>query len=225
MKTTNPVTQKYAKIREGGRRAYQDGTVKNFAGFPESLKKRISMLLSFDAESSSRIEAVPAKLVSDNRSYRFLVASRDFPLHTTLLEGEASVEVNVFSDTLQKLRNDVSEDLLGQEVVFDQLIADAGGSIILAATEIPECVLDARMLIVESYQSEGLKVLPLDNILHSTQVRVVGFADDAKLLSVFHHEIEETNSQLEQKPIVARIAEVALCQAYAFLNSFNMKTG
>ncbi|MDO8591182.1 MAG: hypothetical protein Q7R65_04380 [bacterium] len=218
------VLQKYAGIRDAGRVAYQTGSVKAFPGFSESLKKRVCMMLRFNPEASRFIEALNLELVWSHPSFfTFLVAGRDFPLHATLLEGESSEEVTSFSGALDSVRNCVVDELLGRKIVFDQFIADAGGSVILAATEIPEYVVKARMVVADYYTSEKLRVLPLDNILHSTQVRITRLPGDEEVerrgLASFHRRVEEINARLERAPINARVESVGLAQAYAFLKS------
>ena len=178
----NSGVEKIASVRAGGEKAYKEGTVKVFIGFPENLKNRFNV-------------SVFGKFPNDSILWRILKLSRkcgvvsiladlDFPLHCTVLEGlwEGSEEdrISLFermSDEVGTLLNYSSPFI---SLTFTDLVLDGGGNLLLMSDVIPERVLQLRSNLANLYNANGLKVLPLDNMLHSTLQRVKEFSDPMK---------------------------------------------
>ncbi len=221
MEELGPI-KKYADLRERGRTAYAYGTVKLFAGFPSSLKRRLNLSFGFGAPATERVERVLACL-KRSADVRLIGAKTDFPLHATILEAEAAEDLDpqAPAPSLKEVCAATGATLQGIVVRFDQLIADPGGSVILAARAIPKEVLTARTIVGEGYFRAGFKPLSLDHILHATQARLTQLpeteADRREALQAFHACVEAENARLEQDPIVVDIGRVRLSQVHAFL--------
>ncbi len=222
MKERDPVLKKYADLRERGLAAYANGTLKPFEGFSPRLKRRANLSFGFGAKATGRVGEILASLRQDV-GIRLIGAGTDFPLHASILEAEAAKDLDpqIRDPTLEALRG-AAQDMLQEVLIrFDQLIADPGGSVILAARTIPDEVLAARDVVASGYAQANLKPLSLEHILHSTQVRLTSLPEEEagrrSALLAFHARIETLNARLEEDPVVVRIGRIRLSQAYAFL--------
>ena len=209
------ILEKYRKISEEGRVAYSAGVVKPFIGFPDSAKKRLDISVGFDSASTRIIKERVLRPLSDNSlGISSMQAVRDFPLHTTILGGENIVEISNRPEWLSLLTTRVSKILVGREICFDRLIADTKGTVMLAATNISEYILSARAFVTEAYIREGIKVIPLDNILHSAQIRVRSFSLGQMAPWAA---ISSLDSTIRYSPIKVCISEVYSGPLYSFL--------
>ena len=171
------VLKKIETIGNGGVAALATGKVRGFAGYPAELKNRAGTYLL--AENNWVISAM-VSVLRDSACQEWFVplsAGVEYPLHTTLLEGdplvgladpqllEVEVTTELETDSLRYLPRET-------EAIFDSLVFDAGGNILLVASEIPSWVLEVRGQIAEHYEVAGYKPRPLDNLFHLTIQRV-----------------------------------------------------
>lgn len=222
MEEQDPVLNKYADLRERGRTAYASGNVKPFGGFSPSLKRRVNLSFGFGTTATERVGEMLANL-KRGADIQLIGAGADFPLHASVLEAEAAEDLDpqTRDPSLEALRATTEDMLQGVAIRFDQLIADPGGSVILAARTIPNEVLAVRTVVAGGYERAHLKPLSLEHILHSTQARLTRLPEEevarrAALLT-FHARVEAQNARLEQDPIVMSIGRIRLSQVYAFL--------
>lgn len=217
----NPVLHKYHDLRERGRLAYASDSITAFAGFGANLKRRLNLSFPF---GSARSRAQEIRDTLADTPLELIWAGHEFPLHVTILEAEGTSDLNPWpeGEALSDLQMGAHALLMGTTVAFDQLIADPGGSVILAARTIPDEILGVRLATEAIYRRQGLKPLPLDHILHSSQARITRLPEEllerTEALRDFHAKIEALNTDLEQRPIEVTVFSVRLTQVYHFLN-------
>lgn len=217
----NPVLRKYHDLRERGRFAYASDSIAAFAGFGANLRRRLNLSFPF---GSARSRAQEIRETLADTPLELIWAGHEFPLHATVLEAEATSDLDPWleDETWSDLQTGARTLLTGMTVAFDQLIADPSGAVILAARTIPDEILGVRLATQAIYRRQGLKPLPLDHILHSSQVRITRLPEEllerTGALRDFHAKIEALNADLERRPIEVTVLSVQLRQVYHFLN-------
>ena len=174
--------EKIASVREFGKKAYEEGSVKLFTSFPESLTNRFNVSLLGMFRSTPLLWQIHR--ITTRFGVETIMADLDFPLHSTVLEavweGPAEERESVFSKTKQAVEvliADYAYVSLPRLLEFSDLVLDGSGSLLLMSDTIPEDVIYFRSCLTSLYVEHGLKVLPLDNMLHSTLQRVKVFKD------------------------------------------------
>lgn len=194
-------------IRARGEEALQSRSFPLFKGFAETLALRFITALRFTHETKKRIqEALLNRLhAREGPGTEFSMAMRDFPLHCTVLEGEAEQGDSMFS--VRILNDDTHERVLDSlyrmRVVYDHCTFDAEGNILLLASEIPKEILDARARLATLYEGQGLKTLPLADMLHTTLARTKSLSLDPR---EFQATLVQLQNQLSLKPIQAEVS-------------------
>lgn len=147
-----------------------------------------------------------------------------YPLHTTVLEGlyeggsdprpfvfgedsmmeSGGLRDNVFhrGSALDRTKlGDLYYAILAPEkrdyqLKFNAVLVDKG-PVLLAATEIPQEIIDIRGELAEIYTQAGCKPLPLDNLLHMTLTRMTRVVDPLQAdeyirqMRLLHQEVVE----------------------------------
>jgi 2'-5' RNA ligase len=177
----NP-TEKIEEIYQGGRQAVAENRLGCFSGFLESYRQDLATLLLANQRQNERLMDLSALLRHTARDLNLspLSAGFEFIPHSTMLIGP---QAGSFETTLLWLKPNeqtIEHNRLGfpkrDQLVFDRLVLDSGGNVILAATELPDWVRQFRDKMAHIYESNGFKPKPLDNLLHMTMLRLLGKA-------------------------------------------------
>lgn len=233
------IGRKYATINRAGRKAAREGAFAEHTGWPESLKDRFNASILFDDASEqtvqdrilSRLETLEKQL-----GISIYLAQRDFPLHSTVLEGvlenekEAPVpqheerRVSLFSDIRKGTpAADVEGTLMGTDIEYKYLLIDKG-NILLTSAEIPQKVLDARGTLGTEYREKGLRPLPMTNILHCSLGRISGFPkspqdDTGRILKEYTEALLALRHEISKNPLHLKVHEIYYGNAYNFITS------
>ncbi len=187
MNSEQTILQKYAGIDFDGRNTAKQGQLETFRGFPPSLANRMNVSLLFDEESQELVKREvmkPLDNIDHDTGINILLAGADYPIHTTVLEGEyEGNDTNERQAIFHNLQHSGSVDYASRNLTdlsleFNHLLIDKKGGIILTAVCIPQEITDTRDRLTSLYQEHDLKVLPQHNILHITVGRVIGLPLD-----------------------------------------------
>jgi hypothetical protein len=215
------VVAKANNIHEDGRKAAILGTETLFTGFPESLVRRVHVSLKFDLVTDETIKQriiQPLNEMARSIGYEFFKAGSDFPIHTTVLEGEwkgrdpdavpTLTECNLLS--LDPSLRDTQSLAKEKTVRFSRLVLNSKGETLLLSQEIPAWTVDMRTRLADTYMWLNFKPLPLDNLLHATLLRLmkVGAGNSVSAMTTYLHEVERINLDLEGMNIVAKVEKV-----------------
>lgn len=130
----SPIAEKYAKIDLEGRKALKkEDSVNKFEGFSENLKNRFGTVMIFNEESKKLLkESLIDKIesISKETEIDFALAGRDFPIHSTLLEGLCDDE-KTSKAVFEKIKGNIElieviNSLNNLEVEFKYLLIDKG---------------------------------------------------------------------------------------------------
>ncbi len=218
--TTQKLRARYASIRRATNLLFKQRAVAPHPGFKREWENRVTLAVTFTPESNQRIWAMASGYTEETR-LMCLVGDRDFPLHTTIVEGglEEVIRPNRFPLTFNALRNALKGCLGGVEIHFNHVIHDGRGTILLASDQIPPIFANARTLAKTVFTESGFEPLRLD-ILHCTALRITDpEASDAKLSTIIaiQEKVNDIDRKLRKNPVVARIGGVVLAQTYQFL--------
>lgn len=190
------VGRKYAEIDRGGRSKIDIGEVKEFTGFSEAFERRTNIWLEFTHESTQTIiDRVSRKIEEIEREtgIKFYLAGRDFPIHSSLKQGEVGSDGKLTEEDREILVTRLSEDkqlqdsaqqLEGKLIEFKYLLF-AGGDAILTCTDIPEEIDEIRKQATKSYAEQAVDSIdPAQEILHMTIARMTEMQKDNELKGV-----------------------------------------
>lgn len=174
--------QKAQKIHTEGLATFRAGKVPLFVGFPPELNRRFITAIRFkEATSWPLMTRIMLRLITLEHALdlQFFLAMRDFPLHSTLMEGVVDGDSScceVFQTLLQDpVLTRLRSSLDGETINFPYLALDKAGNVLLVAEEIPDAVAGFRENIASVYQRYGLKPRIIEGLLHITIARVVEF--------------------------------------------------
>jgi hypothetical protein len=214
-----PELQKYAGIDRRGRNHLKSDALEEFTTFPETLKNRFIVALEFTPESINDVEGrVFSKLrdVESNFGIKFMLSGRDYPIHSTLMEGLFEGEdENSREEIFAKLQNELLFGLEGNQVQFDYVLLD-GSKLLLVAKSIPHTILEAREKLSEQYDTFGLKPLGMQNILHSSLARISQIPDQFDR-EKYKKEIIDLRHSVSSNPLNLTIGNVAKEQSHQYL--------
>lgn len=210
------IFEKYAKIDVLGRKAIKNRDIKEFEGFSESLGNRFNVSLLPDKETEilvnerlvSEIEKMEAEL-----GIKFSLAGRDFPFHSTVMEGqfgegEEDKKDNIFGSLEEQIsQSGLPETLNGQEIKFKYVLLDRG-NILLTSVLIPETVSRARENLDTTYSANDLKPLPMQNILHMSVGRISGLPEDKEKLNEYKKRMTALRHKISSDPITVKVGDV-----------------
>lgn len=225
----NPIAKKYASIDLAGREAINEQNIQEFLGFSEDLKRNFTGVMEFVLESQqvvqerilSRLETIGAECGID-----FLLAGRDYPLHSTILEGRAGEDLD------EQERNDTfvsigetegfkqaMTPLEGIDLEYKYLLIDKG-NILLTAMDIPDEIIKARASLSALYADYGLAPRPLENILHISLARIVKLPKDgntAVMLEKYKREMIKLRHAISVDPLVLEVSNISKGSTYEIL--------
>lgn len=200
-----PILQKYANINRSGKEAVLNENIVKFDGFSESIKDRFITAAIFDEYSLNQVEdrvLGQLKRLEDMSGIEFAMANRDYPLHSTIMEGEYKGENQDEKDDLfERLTDDLPIDIKGLEIKYDYILIDKG-NVLLVAQTIPEAVLKARESLKNHYSESGLRPLLLENILHCSLARIKSLPTDfvpnkyIKELTDIRHSVSKSDESM-----------------------------
>lgn len=221
--------RKYIGIDHAGTQAlYQKGGISEFAGFPESLRDRLNVALKFTTESETLLrERViePLLLIGNGLGIEFILAGRDFPYHSTLLEGlyegkdptkrQQKFKAATNTEEIKRLK-----DLAGMRIAYKYLLIDKG-NLLLTAIDIPDWVINTRSGLAVVYQNHGLKPLPLENILHISVARITRLPTEDRSVKLREYKIKvsQLRHQISPNPIVLEVGHVSVMPSLDLLTS------
>lgn len=134
--------------------------------------------------------------LEEKTGVKLVLATRDFPPHVTLQQGAGQVPSDL------RMPMDVGQPVF----MADHLIV--GPNVLLAASDIPESVIEHRMKISQWMEIRSLIPSPID-ILHSTVARIIGMSHGASLAE-FNNELLAMRVAVTARPIQLRAKGVFL---------------
>lgn len=217
--TTSGTGKKYAGIDRAGTAAlYQEGSIKEFPGFPESLNNRFNVSLLFTPDSEAEFKrrvTDPLREIGNELGIEFYLASRDFRIHSTLLEGlYEGTDTNEGQNKFERIKANQTvqslDNLVGKTLQYKYLLIDKG-NILLTAIDIPEWVLKARTDLSRVYSEQGLKPLNMTNILHISVGRMTQLPskDRAEKFKTYRQEVAHLRHQISSSPLVLEVGTVS----------------
>ncbi len=221
----SPVIQKLNGIHEAGTAALRAGTVEPFTGYPKSLKNRFGVYFRYTGESEQLLrERVLDEIaeIGQDLGIGFFVAGRPapegHPIHTSVLESlyqerEGNLE-GLFIAIISEL------GLIQMPIVdlkFDTVLVDKG-PVILAATQIPQEIIDIRGEVSDKYTKSGLKPLSLDNLFHLTLARMTKVVDVSHA-DEYIERMEDLHNKVAEKPLILQ------ARGFQRTSAFDMLTG
>ncbi len=215
-----PILQKYAEINTKGKERLVVKNFELFTGFPLSLQKRFITAVEFSPESTAAFDRqVKATLEEIERAFKlkFALAHRDFPLHSTILEGLNEEALDTSTETFSELQKEAELEWSEHEITFDYILLD-GGNLLLVAKEIPDFVLEAREQLAETYTEHAMKPLLIKNLLHATAARITELPDDFDPIA-YRSAITELRHSISSDPLVLTINGTAQDRSYDFLTA------
>lgn len=231
------ILRKYAKIDIFGRKAIKQKSIIEHKNFPESLKNRLNFSVCFNENS---IERLDENLISKLRSLenylgiKMIIAGRDFPLHSTILEGLFESKINEPADDADKRKNNIFSEIINDQEFINNLIKKLSNqnidfkyllidkeTLILTADEIPEAILEIRKKLEEKYKDKKLKPLLMENILHMTISKITQLPDDEENLEKYKKEIINLRHEVSANPLTLTIENINIGNSYEFINQLN----
>lgn len=189
--------QQYAHSELEGKFALlTDTDLKEFQEF-EDAPKKLAVILEFAADDIHTVKEriiQPLIVLEQSLGLEFSLASRDMPLHSTVLTGKAlqegdlpHVQEGIANDSVFK---EMCEKIIDTEIDYGLLLYEKT-NIFLAATKIPEIIYDTRKLLNDAYQKQGLKpAKSLDDFLHCTISRMTKLPPPDSRLEIFNQYLE-----------------------------------
>ncbi|OGY09715.1 MAG: hypothetical protein A2700_00580 [Candidatus Blackburnbacteria bacterium RIFCSPHIGHO2_01_FULL_44_64] len=215
-----PVERKYAGIQLSGLKALREGTIPEFSGFPDSLNNRYNASFVFTPNSTAQFEervAQPLAAIADQAGIGLYLASRDFCVHSTLLEGawegeDQAVKQALFGQIHSAEAIGKLDLLVGKKIEFQYLLI--GGNTVLTAVNIPEWVLAARAQLNDVYRTHGLKPLSMDNILHITVARMTRLPEGdkeekIKAFQAYRKMARDLRHSISASPLILEVGAVS----------------
>lgn len=211
--------RKYVGIDHTGTQAlYQEGAIKEFTGFPESLDNRFNVSLLFIPDSEALFKqrvANPVAEIGNNLGIEFILAGRDFRTHTTLLEGlyeglDLAGRNEIFKQLRESQAVNAIQQLVGKKIEYKYLLIDKG-NLLLAAINIPDWVLTIRADLTKTYTSQGLKPLLMTDILHISTARITRLPVENRMskLRKYKQRIADLRHQLSRNPLTFEVGAVS----------------
>lgn len=141
-----------------------------------------SLALQFDLNTQRQILSLIQDFVSEAQASGLQIASagQDYPLHATVRDGKypkPQDKVPVSQELLDKVAADpkmqnIQVLLSGLSISFNRVVIGEGGAIMLAATDVPKNVQEARQEMDTLYRLHGLEPKKGDDILFCTGARL-----------------------------------------------------
>lgn len=229
MENISGTGRKYAGIDISGRKALNlNQGIQEFPGFPESLKSRFSLVLRFTSGSEQEIKdriSGPIQDIGEQLKIGFIIAGRDYPLHSTVLEGLYESQDFVSRDKLFESLSEspeiakITSDLLGKKLIYKYLLLDKG-NLLLTAIDIPAHLINLREELASLYKQKGLKPLSLDNLLHISLARMVNLSEEDKQskFNIYRKQMTRLRHDISTKPLSLKIESVSALSAFDLLH-------
>jgi hypothetical protein len=219
------IGRKYADIDLRGRKAVAEAAIDEFSYSPEEMQRRFNVAAQFEPASEQLFnQRVTAALEQAERDFgiKFIIAGRDFPLHTTLLEGKDAGDdlagrEKKFGELSTDLGDTLRRSLTGQAIEFKYLLIDKG-NLILTSVQIPEEITAVRTSLDQSYQSHALNTLPMTNILHATVARMTQLPEAKETLKQYRDAMIKLRHDISADPLKLRVGDVYTGSTYDLLN-------
>lgn len=225
----NPILEKYSNITSSGLQAFHEGTVEPFKGFV-GLENRFNVSLKLGELTSTADfnllldELDKIKHFSGAFFIRAGTEFYNFPIHSTILEGlYEGTNSDERNEIFQVIKDDqrideVRSTLPANSVVFDHLLPSKE-TILIAASKIPDSILNARNILTGLYTEHGLRPLAMDNILHSSMARMIQLPRQ-DLSDQFVARLMSLHQDLQINPITAGFDEVFVGTAHQILGKY-----
>lgn len=229
MENISGTGKKYAGIDLAGRKSLNlESGIQEFPGFPEGLKSRFSLLLRFTSGSEQEVKdriSGPIQDIGRQLGIGFIIAGRDYPLHSTLLEGLYEGQDAVVRDKLfESLSKNpeiakITNGLLGERLIYKYLLLDKG-NLLLAAIDIPAHLINFREELAELYRGSGLKPLPLDNLLHISLARMVQLPEENRQskFNIYRKQLTQLRHDISSNPLSLEVVSLSASSAFDLLH-------
>lgn len=222
-----PELKKYAKINKAGREAVTKGEITRFEGFPPNLEQRLNTAALPDDTSQKSIQeriVQPLGEIATSSGITMAVAGKDYPLHSTLLEGlSAEEEEAKRKEVFKQIMSDPSfqdllKQLIGLEITYKYILIDKG-NVLLTSDTIPQEILTLRAALSKRFAEAGLKPLQLEHILHMSIARMTGLPteEQQEKFAAYKKGLVHLRHAISKDPIVVRIGDVFNGSAYQLL--------
>jgi hypothetical protein len=215
---------KSANIDRKGKKALSRAEVNPFKHSPEENQRRFNVAVRFEEPSVAEFQGrVIAELEEAEKQFgiKLLIAGRDFPLHSTILEGRseapAEEKERLFTDVNAQVQDQLASSLKGQDIDFKYLLIDKG-NLLMTSMDIPESVLAARQTLTQTYAQNGLKPLPITNLLHFTVARMTELPADPEIFKRYKDAMIKLRHSISGNPLHMRISEIYSGSTYDLLN-------
>jgi hypothetical protein len=207
----NAVLEKSVKMHTDGMAAIEKGGVKLFEGYSPDVSKRYMVAGSFEfqTEVDSLIDLITQNARSCN--VELFCATKDFPLHTTIGEGEVPEGMSI-----ENMEGDFASHKGKRALVFSELVMQ-NGNILLTVEDIPDWFYQLRDEVNKAYAMLGFTPLPIENLVHITLARITQGNDQA--IRNFSVIIDELRHDVKKVPIILAIDGLFKGSSINFLNS------
>jgi len=206
------VSAKLAEIEKKGRALVAGGKVTSSSALESNTfngRAIVALLPGINTFQAleSRI-CGPLRELEKATDLQFFMANRigGFKQHVTLLQAEGY-------DGRKRLHlpAELTVQMRSLEFLFDRLILDGSGNILLCCGRIPEKVAGIRASLSQWFREQGMNPVPLESLLHSTCARISGVPAEglqASALQELQGLAKRLNASLSQDPIGACIGDL-----------------
>lgn len=210
------ILKKYARNDLSGRTALIEGKPKVLLERPSQWSDAFSINLLFTSESENRIRAIADRidLIGQKLGISFLLAGRDYPIHSALQAGWYNGEAHNRSDAYDRVYDGAfatADSLHGLHMEYKYLIMNPD-SISLNADVIPSEIKAFRDDVVAIAKNEAVRPQNMDNILHVTLARFTDLPADEGLrteaLTKLQDELIALRHEISSAPITADVGRV-----------------
>ena len=204
------VGRKYARNDLAGRKALDRSEPKVLGEHPKLWEQDFTSFLIFTPESEALIQKRVIdriKTIGDKLGIEFFLAGKDYPMHSiaqsSVYETEdAAKRMEVYEQARSPEMQERMEKWSGMPITYKYLMVN-DNAITLNSTEIPAEIKDFRESVKPALEGHGIKVLPMENILHITIARITKLPDQDReeRLQEFKKELIKLRHELSSDPM------------------------
>jgi hypothetical protein len=185
---------RYDASHETGREKLLSGNIPLFAGVQEAMKGEMMVAVKLK-ELGHRFFVILAQLGGlESSGYRFFLADRDFPTHSTV---QVSVDGHEACSELMAGQDFIKTNTLS----FNRLVLDGGGNIVLMNEEVPDEISHWRGWASQVMTEHGGQPKPLP-IFHATVARIISFNNEKLAAEKLVSLVEKWNQELQEFPLL-----------------------
>lgn len=210
------ILKKYAKNDLAGREAYFEGAPKVLVERPSQWGTDFSINLLFTPESEARIRDIADRIdrIGSKLGIEFLLAGRDYPIHSALQSGWFDGPPSERSETYDRIYDDayMRASTLNMLTLSYKYLLTNESAITLNAVEIPPEIKGFRDETVAKAQSESIRPQNMENILHVSLARFTRVPEDVEerkqVMQKLTQELIKLRHEISSSPIQADVGRV-----------------